>query len=102
VGVRLCGSVGTSQDVRRSTGNRFLVQTRQLTSEATVGKRAEDTSVILTEFLVSSMDSDCGSKALAKMNWMHRRYGSEIKQPELLCTLAMFVLEPMRWFNDFE
>jgi len=31
---------------------------------------------------------------------MHRRYGSKIKQPELLQTLAMFVLEPIRPLND--
>ena len=85
-----------------ATGTGLLVQTRQLTSESTVGKRAEDTGVILAEFLVGSIDSDRGSKALAKMNWLHRRYGSKIKQPELLHTLAMFVLEPIRWLNDLE
>ncbi|CZR67333.1 uncharacterized protein PAC_17232 [Phialocephala subalpina] len=85
-----------------ATGTGLLVQTRQLTSDSTVGKRAEDTGVILTEFLIGSMDSDRGSKALAKMNWMHRRYGNKIKQPELLHTLAMFVLEPIRWLNDRE
>ena len=83
-------------------GTGLLVQTRQLTSESTVGRRAEDTGIILVEFLVGSMDSDRGSKALAKMNWLHRRYGSKIKQPELLHTLAMFVLEPMRWFEAHE
>jgi hypothetical protein len=57
---------------------------------------------MITEFLVGSMDSDRGSKALAKMNWLHRRYGSKIKQPELLHTLAMFVLEPIRWFKRYE
>ena len=36
------------------------------------------------------------------MNWLHRRYGSKIKQPDLLHTLAMFVLEPIRWFNERE
>jgi hypothetical protein len=85
-----------------ATGTGLLVQTRQITSDSTVGKRAEDTGVILSEFLVGSLDSDRGSKALAKMNWMHRRYGSKIKQPELLHTLAMFVLEPIRWLNDRE
>lgn len=83
-------------------GTGLLVQTRQLTSGSTVGKRAEDTGVILTEFLVGSMDSDRGSKALAKMNWIHRRYGNKIKQPELLHTLAMFVLEPIRWLKERE
>jgi ER-bound oxygenase mpaB/B'/Rubber oxygenase, catalytic domain len=85
-----------------ATGTGLLVQTGQLTRESTVGKRAEDTGVILTEFLVGSMDSDRGSKALAKMNWLHRRYGSKIKQPDLLHTLAMFVLEPIRWLEDKE
>lgn len=51
-----------------ATGTGLLVQTRQLTSDSTVGKRAEDTGIILTEFLVDSMDSDRGSKDLAKMN----------------------------------
>lgn len=83
-------------------GTGLLVQTRQLTTPSLVGKRAEDTSVILTEFLVGSMDSERGSKALAKMNWLHRRYGSKIKQPELLHTLAMFVLEPIQWFEKYE
>lgn len=85
-----------------ATGTELLVQTRQLTSDSTVGKRTEDTVVLLTEFLVGSLDSDRGSKALAKVNWMHRRYGSKIKQPELLHTLAMFVLEPIRWLNNRE
>jgi hypothetical protein len=83
-------------------GTGLLVQTRQLTSESTVGKRAEDTSVVLTEFLVGDMDGDRGSKALAKMNWLHRRYGSKIGQKELLSTLAMFVLEPITWFEKYE
>lgn len=83
-------------------GTGLLVQTRQLTTPTTVGKRAEDTGVILTEFLVGSMDSERGSKALAKMNWLHRRYGTKIKQPELLHTLAMFVLEPIQWFEAYE
>lgn len=33
-----------------ATGTELLVQTRQLTSDSTVGKRTEDTVVLLTEF----------------------------------------------------
>jgi len=83
-------------------GTSLLVATRQLTSDSTVGKRAEDTAIILTEFLIGGLDSDRGSKALAKMNWLHRRYGNKIRQPEMLHTLALFVLEPMRWIERFE
>lgn len=71
-------------------GTELLVATRQLTQESTVGKRAEDTGVILTEFVVGEMDSERGMKALAKMNWLHRRYGSRIRRDEMLFTLAMF------------
>jgi hypothetical protein len=71
-------------------GTGLLVATRQLTQESTVGKRAEDTGVILTEFVVGDMDSDRGLKALSKMNWLHRRYGNKIQRPEMLHTLAMF------------
>jgi hypothetical protein len=79
-------------DIAPGTG--LLVATRQLTQESTVGKRAEDIGVILTEFVVGELDSDRGMKALAKMNWSHRRYGNKIRRPEMLHTLAMFVLEP--------
>jgi hypothetical protein len=71
-------------------GTGLLVATRQLTQESTVGKRAEDTGVILSEFIVGELDSERGMKALAKMNWLHRRYGNKIRQPEMLHTLAMF------------
>jgi len=75
-------------------GTGLLVATRQLTQESTVGKRAEDTGVILGQFLVGGLDSDRGMKALSKMNWLHRRYGNKIRRPEMLHTLAMFGLCP--------
>jgi hypothetical protein len=83
-------------------GTSLLVATRQLVSPTTVGRRAEDTGVILTEFLIGGLDSPRGLTALSKMNWLHRRYGNKIKQPEMLHTLAMFVLEPFRWIERWE
>lgn len=85
-----------------ASGTELLVQTRQLTTEDKVGKRAEDTGVIIAEFTVGSLDSERGLRALSKMNWLHRRYGSKIGNEEMIHTMAMFVLEPQRWIERYE
>ena len=85
-----------------ASGTPLLAQTRQLTSESTVGKRAEDTGVFLSEFVIGSIDSERGLRALSKVNWLHRRYGSKIGNAEMIHTLAMFVLEPQRWIERYE
>lgn len=85
-----------------ASGTRLLVQTGRLTNTAVVGKRSEDTGLILAEILVKGVDSERGLKALSKMNWIHARYGSKITNDELIHTLALFVLEPHRWIDRFE
>lgn len=85
-----------------ANGTKLLVQTRQLTDQKTVGKRAEDTGVFLGEILVMGVDSDRGMRALAKMNWLHRRYGSKITNGDLIHTLALFILESQRWIDAYE
>ena len=85
-----------------SSGTPLLVKTRQLTTETKIAKRAADTGAILSEFLIGSVDSDRGLKALSKLNWIHRRYGNRITNDEMIHTLAMFVLEPQRWIDRYE
>ncbi|KIV93320.1 hypothetical protein PV10_04540 [Exophiala mesophila] len=85
-----------------ANGTKLLVQTRQLTDEKTVGKRAEDTGVFLGEILVMGVDSERGMRALAKMNWLHRRYGAKITNGDLIHTLALFILESQRWIDAYE
>jgi hypothetical protein len=85
-----------------ASGTGLLVNTRQLGTSQHVGRRINDTGLITAEFLVGSMDSERGSKALAKMNWLHRQYGEKITQPEMLHTLAVSVLEAIRWINTYE
>jgi hypothetical protein len=84
------------------SGTALLVQTRQLTTDSNVGKRAEDTGVLISEFVVGSVDSERGLRALSKVNWLHRRYGSKVGNEEMIHTLAMFVLEPHRWIEENE
>lgn len=85
-----------------ASGTPLLVQTRQLTTDAKVGRRAEDTGVLIAEFVVGSVDSERGLKALSKVNWLHARYGSKIGNDEMTHTLAMFVLEPHTWVDRYE
>ncbi|KXL43646.1 hypothetical protein M433DRAFT_146255 [Acidomyces richmondensis BFW] len=85
-----------------ANGTQLLVRTRRLTDEKIVGKRGEDTGIILYEVLFSGIDTERGRRALAKMNWIHARYGEAITNGDLIHTLALFVLEPFRFINRFE
>lgn len=85
-----------------ATGTEILVKTRRLTDERMVGKRSEDTGLFLYELLVTGIDTTRGRTALAKMNWIHARYGSAISNGDLIHTLGLFVLEPIRYIERFE
>ncbi|KAF2115767.1 hypothetical protein BDV96DRAFT_574445 [Lophiotrema nucula] len=83
-----------------ATGTPLLVKTRQLANPATAGKRAEDTGVLIGEFLVGDIDNERGRLAMSKLNWMHRRY--KILEGDYVHTLALFVLEPQLWIEKYE
>jgi hypothetical protein len=36
------------------------------------------------------------------MNWIHRQYGNRIRNDDMIHTLALFVLEPLRWIDRYE
>jgi hypothetical protein len=57
-----------------ASGTPLLVKTRQLADYSKAAKRAEDTGVLLGEFLVGDPDSERGRLAMSKLNWMHHRY----------------------------
>ncbi|KAH9990066.1 hypothetical protein F4779DRAFT_258801 [Xylariaceae sp. FL0662B] len=82
-----------------ATGTPLLVRTRQLCDAGRVGRRAEDTAVFLCEFLAGDIDGARGRTALAKLNWLHGRYA--IRHGDYVHTLALFVLEPMRWVDRY-
>lgn len=58
--------------------------------------------MLIQEFVIGSVDSERGMRALSKVNWLHRRYSSKIGNSEMIHTLAMFVLEPQRWIERYE
>lgn len=65
-------------------------------------RRAEDTAIFIGEFLTQGLDSERGSVSLARMNWLHSRWGKQIKQGDLLYTLSLFIFEPITFVQKYE
>ncbi|KAI3322672.1 hypothetical protein HD806DRAFT_544693 [Xylariaceae sp. AK1471] len=87
--------------------SRLLAATRQFGRpgdiEAT-SKRAADTSVLLTNMIMRPPGSPQAKLAVARTNYLHniyRRVG-QISNDDMLYTLSLFTLEPMRWTAKYE
>ncbi|BEI92415.1 uncharacterized protein CcaverHIS019_0500430 [Cutaneotrichosporon cavernicola] len=86
-----------------------LCKSGQLSTDASAGRRAEDTGIFINEFsgggeshAVAGVDTERGSIALARMNWLHSRYGNLIGRDDKLFTLALFVFEPFYFAELFD
>ncbi len=78
--------------------------TGELASEETASKRTADTGVLLLEFALNKPSSERAIKAIARMNYLHYRYrkAGKISNSDMLYTLGVFALEPVRWVNKYE
>jgi ER-bound oxygenase mpaB/B'/Rubber oxygenase, catalytic domain len=81
-----------------------LLATGQLASHATTSKRAADTGVILTEVVLHHPSNERAIDGIARMNYLHARYrkSGKILNHDMLYTLSLFALEPIRWTSLFE
>ncbi|KAF2807423.1 uncharacterized protein BDZ99DRAFT_421450 [Mytilinidion resinicola] len=86
------------------TISNLLVATGQLSSPTTASKRAADTGVIITEVVLNRPDSSRTIDGIARMNYLHGRHmkAGKISNDDMLYTLSLFVLEPIRWTSRFE
>ncbi|KAI3327842.1 hypothetical protein HD806DRAFT_337217 [Xylariaceae sp. AK1471] len=86
------------------TISRLLVATGQLASDTTASKRATDTGVLISEFVLNPPDSARKYEAIARMNYLHERYrkAGKISDADMLYTLSLFALEPVRWANRYD
>ncbi|TKX26813.1 hypothetical protein C1H76_0968 [Elsinoe australis] len=84
--------------------SRLLAATTQLSAPATASKRAADTGVLLTEIFLHPPDDPRTVAAFARMNYLHARYRKvgKISDEDMLYTLSLFVLEPVRWTERYE
>lgn len=62
-------------------------------------KRLDDTRAILTECLSDSVQSPRGEHMVKHLNWIHSHY--DISNDDYLYTLALFIIEPVRWMEKF-
>jgi hypothetical protein len=84
--------------------SRLLVATGQLSTPDTASKRAADTGVVLTEVVLNKPGSERTISGIALMNYLHGRYikSGKISNDDMLYTLSLFVLEPIRWTAKYE
>jgi hypothetical protein len=62
-------------------------------------KRADDTEILTREFWLHHVDSDRGSLAIRRLNFIHSQY--VISNDDYLYVLALFAREPVRWARRF-
>ncbi|KAH7410123.1 hypothetical protein DE146DRAFT_775505 [Phaeosphaeria sp. MPI-PUGE-AT-0046c] len=67
-----------------------------------VGKRYADTTVLVGEFLVNDIDSERACIAINRMNWIHSRYGSQIKMDQMVYTLCLLTCEALQWIDKYD
>lgn len=65
---------------------------------ANAAKRADDTEILLRESTSHHVDSDRGTAAIRRLNYIHSQY-PDIKNEDYLYVLALFIMEPMRWIS---
>ncbi|KAK9473649.1 Mycophenolic acid synthesis protein B [Dipodascopsis tothii] len=81
--------------------SKLLLATGQLSKSDNAGKRYADTSILISEWLIQDLDEPRAMEAMARVNYLHGRYVNTIKQEDLLFTLALFILEPIRWIQKY-
>ncbi|CAF0939241.1 unnamed protein product [Rotaria sordida] len=84
------------------TISQLLVRTNQLANLDVAGRRAEDTGVLISEFSLHDLDSHRARMALARINYLHSLYKNHISNDDMLYTLSLFILEPIRWAKKYE
>lgn len=75
-----------------------------MSGKENVDKRYMDTSCLLLEMVLNEPGSKRAVEAVARINYLHS-FGRErgvIGDEEMLYTLSLFALEPMRWVGKYE
>lgn len=84
--------------------SKLLVATSQLSDIATASKRYADTAVLIREFMSHRPAHPRTLEAIARMNYIHSLYqkSGAIRDDDMLFTLSLFALEPIRWVERYE
>ncbi|CAI7613282.1 unnamed protein product [Penicillium glandicola] len=82
----------------------LLAKTTQFSSPETSLKRYTDTSVLVQEMVGNSPTSTRACLGLARTRYLHSGYraSGKILDDDMLFTLALFALQPIRFINRYE
>ncbi|KAL8788467.1 MAG: hypothetical protein Q9213_001690 [Squamulea squamosa] len=86
----------------------LLVHTNQLAGPPlTSSRRYADTGALLLEAVLNEPGSERSVKAIARINYLHDRWrgkgqGKGIRDEDMLYTLSLFALEPVKWVKKYE
>ncbi|GAD98662.1 hypothetical protein AOR_1_536074 [Paecilomyces variotii No. 5] len=82
----------------------LLVGTGQFSNPRNSLKRYVDTSVLIGEFVAYAPTSDRSQSAIARVNYLHSSYRDtgKILEDDMLYTLSLFALEPIRFIETYE
>ncbi|KAL2872009.1 uncharacterized protein BJX67DRAFT_341256 [Aspergillus lucknowensis] len=84
--------------------SKVLTKTRQFSKPGTSLKRYSDTSVLVQEFVGQAPSAARGQAALARTRFLHSGYRSAgtIREEDMLYTLGLFAVQPVRFINKYE
>ncbi|PGH11082.1 hypothetical protein AJ80_07270 [Polytolypa hystricis UAMH7299] len=82
----------------------LLVKTAQFSTRENSMKRYADTGVLIAEFVGNPPSSARTHEAIARMNYLHNGYrmSGKILDDDMLYTLSLFAVEPVRWTKEYE
>lgn len=99
-----CGETNKGQTYGIPSISHVLTKTTQFCNPETSFKRYTDTAALVNEMVGNSPTSQRAFVSLARTRFLHSGYraSGEILETDMLYTLALFALEPVRFITRFE
>ncbi|KAJ5757257.1 uncharacterized protein N7511_007439 [Penicillium nucicola] len=82
----------------------LLLKTSQFSDSATSFKRYADTGTLIGEFMAFDPSSERAQTAIARTKFLHQGYraSGKILEADMLYTLSLFAIEPIRFVKQYE
>ncbi|KAJ5342913.1 hypothetical protein N7541_012037 [Penicillium brevicompactum] len=82
----------------------LLLKTSQFSDSSTAFKRYADTGTLIGEFMAFEPSSERAQTAIARTKFLHKGYraSGKILEADMLYTLGLFAIEPIRFVKLFE
>ena len=84
--------------------SKLLAQTAQLSKAEHAGKRYADTSALFVEIWGNKPSDQRALEAFGRLNYIHGHYrdSNRISNDDMLYTLALFAIEPVKFLGKYE